>query len=101
ITVTSANGGLANAEAPGGQGPYSGLLPYSLQLDVAVRAPQQRLVQASFSSRQLTGGGALSSGDGIASDGGRIRVELGKPTGAGLLAGQYNEVIELQLAPRT
>lgn len=101
ITLKSSNGGLANTEAPRGQGPYAGLLPYSVQLDVPVRAPQQRLVQASFTSRQMTGGSTLSSGDGIASDGGKLRVELGTPTGAGLLAGQYREVIELQLAPRT
>ena len=100
MTIKGARGGLAHTKMPNGQGPYSGMLPYSLALELPVRHPAQQVISQSFNSRQLLAGGVISSNGGIATDGMRLAVELGQPSGeAGLLAGEYSETITITVSP--
>ena len=100
MTIKGANGGLAHSVMPNGQGPYSGLLPYNLAVEMAVRHPATQMISSSFESSQLRGGGLISSNGGIATDGMVLAVELGQPSGeAGLLAGDYSETITITVSP--
>jgi spore coat protein U-like protein len=100
MTIKGANGGLAHSVNPNGQGPYSGLLPYNLAVEMAVRHPATQMISSSFESGQLRGGGLISSNGGIATDGMVLAVELGQPSGeAGLLAGDYSETITITISP--
>lgn len=101
MEIKAANGGLTHRTMPGGQGPYAGTVPYRLGVEIPVRRPQAGMVRQSFSSGQLRGGGTVSSMDGIATDGMIINVQLGSAAGeAGLLAGQYSEIITVTIQPR-
>ena len=100
MTVTGANGALTHSTMPGGQGPYSGALPYSIGIEMPVRHPSTQMVSRTFESRDIRGGGTLSSNGGIATDGLNLSVSLGVPSrDAGLLAGDYRETIEITIAP--
>lgn len=100
MTIKGARGGLAHTKMPNGQGPYSGTLPYSLAVEMPVRFPAQQIISRSFNSRQLLSGGVISSNGGIATDGMRLSVNLGQPSGeAGLLAGDYSETITITVSP--
>lgn len=98
LEMESANGGLANVRQPQGEGPFSGLLPYDVRLTVPTLRPTPVVVQGGFSSTQRTA--LLSSGDGISAGGGKIEIKTRRPTGAGLLAGQYSETLTLTVTPR-
>lgn len=101
MTIKAARGGLTHEALPTGQGPYSGTLPYTIDIAMPVRKPQRALVGRSFESRDLLGGRTISSEGGIAIDGMALTVALGRPSGeAGLLAGKYGETIEITIAPR-
>ena len=100
MTIKGVSGGLAHTRMPNGQGPYSGVLPYNLAVEMPVRYPSQQTINRSFNSRQLLSGGVISSNGGIATDGMRLSVELGQPSGeAGLLAGDYSETITITVSP--
>jgi len=100
MTIKGAGGGLAHTTLPGGQGPYSGILPYNLAVEIPVRRPSQQMVSQSFNSRQLLAGGVVSSNGGIATDGMVLAVVLGQPAGeAGLLGGEYSETITITVSP--
>lgn len=100
MTIKGVGGGLAHTSMPNGQGPYSGILPYNLSVEMPVRYPSQQTINRSFNSRQLLSGGVISSNGGIATDGMRLSVELGQPSGeAGLLAGDYSETITITVSP--
>ena len=100
MTVTGRNGALANALMPNGQGPYSGTLPYLIGIEMPVRHPSTEIVSKTFESRDIQGGGTISSNGGIATDDMYLNVELGQPSGeAGLLAGEYSETITITVAP--
>ncbi len=101
MQIRSANGGLAHAQMPMGQGPYSGTLPYQIAVTMPVRRPRTMVVENTFESRELRGSGrTISSEGGIAVDGLALSVLLGRPSGeAGLLAGQYGETIEITITP--
>lgn len=100
VKVQSRFGGLAHEEQPLGEGPYAGLLPYSIGFQVAVRRPQSSLVTRTYQSADLRAGQQFSSAGGIASDGIAVDVALGRPSSdAGLLAGRYREVIEITVSP--
>lgn len=100
IKIEAANGGLTNAEHPGGQGPYAGMLPYTVDLSIPVRKPEAAHVERSFASRELLAGRTLSSDGGIAQDGMGLTVALGRPgSDAGLLAGNYGEAIVITVTP--
>src|SRR3546814_9378357 len=43
MTIKGANGGLAHSVMPNGQGPYRGLLPYNLAVEMAVRSEERRV----------------------------------------------------------
>ena len=101
FTVKAANGGLSHETLPNGQGPYAGRLGYAFKVDIPVRDPAQRVVSGAFRSRDLVAGRSLSSGEGVAFDGARLRIELDPVVGAGLLGGRYSEVITVSIAPRT
>lgn len=100
MTIKGARGGLTHTKMPNGQGPYAGVLPYSLAVEMALRHPATQMLSRSFNSRQLQAGGVISSNGGIATDGMVLAVELGAPSGeAGLLAGEYSETITITVSP--
>lgn len=100
MTIKGARGGLTHTEMPNGQGPYSGVLPYNLAVEMPVRLPSRQVVSQSFNSRQLLAGGVISSNGGIATDDMVLAIELGQPSGeAGLLAGDYSETITITVSP--
>ena len=100
ISIQSANGGLANSEFPGGQGPYAGLVGYNMSVAVPVVRQEAGMVSQTFSSTELRGGRSLSSAGGVAFDGMTLDIALLPPSGeAGLLAGNYSETITVTVAP--
>lgn len=100
IDIRSAHGGLAHATKPQGEGPFSGLLEYDLNLTVPVLRPTPGVVRGAFGSRQLLTHATLSSGDGIAAGGGSLELRTRATEGAGLLAGRYSETLSLTVSPR-
>src|SRR5690606_28948411 len=56
LTFASANGGLAHATLPLGQGPYAGRLGYEMQVDLPIRLPAQQTVTSAFTSSQMRAG---------------------------------------------
>jgi hypothetical protein len=100
MLIKAQNGALVHSEMPHGQGPYAGSVPYSLDVELPVRRPTTELISKVFEGRSLLGGQAISSAGGIAMDGLLLRLSLGSVSSeAGLLAGQYGEVIEITIAP--
>lgn len=100
MKINGERGALTHSTMPNGQGPFGGQLPYSLFVEMPVRHPATQMLNKSFSSRQLVAGGIISSNGGIATDGMVLGVELGLPSGeAGLLAGDYSEVITITVSP--
>ncbi|MGN6279900.1 MAG: hypothetical protein ACTHM8_14425 [Sphingomonas sp.] len=100
MKIEAANGGLTNTLYPHGQGPYSGTLPYTIDIAIPVRKPQSAEVDRSFNSRDLVGGRTFSSDGGVAFDGMGLTVALGRPSGeAGLLAGSYAETLVITVTP--
>ncbi|MBO9623980.1 MAG: hypothetical protein J7500_14820 [Sphingomonas sp.] len=100
MVIKAQNGALAHTDLPNGQGPYAGAVPYSLDVELPVRRPTAELISRAFDSRSLAGGQSISSAGGIAIDGLLLRLSLGHVASeAGLLAGQYGEVIEVTIAP--
>ncbi|WP_109355749.1 hypothetical protein [Sphingorhabdus sp. EL138] len=100
MTINGERGALTHSTMPNGQGPFGGQLPYSLSIEMPVRHPATQVINRSFNSRQLQGGGVISSNGGIATDGMILSVELGLPSGeAGLLAGEYSEMITITVSP--
>jgi spore coat protein U-like protein len=100
MTIKGAQGALTHTTMPNGQGPYGGALPYSLAVEMPVRHPGTQIISKTFGSQQVLAGGTISSNGGIATDGMRLAVELGSPTGeAGLLAGDYAETITITVSP--
>jgi len=101
IQVVSTRGGLAHASQPLGEGPYSGTLPYDLNVTVPTLYPEREvIVRASFLSSNMIGRAVLSSGDGIASGRGSLELRTREPAGAGLLAGRYTETLTMTIIPR-
>lgn len=101
LSFQSSNGGIAHDEMPNGQGPYAGRLTYQMRVDLPVRSPEARVIEANFTSDQMRSGATVSSQDGISNGAARLRFDVAPPTGAGLLAGRYSETITVVLAPRT
>lgn len=101
IQVVSTRGGLAHASQPLGEGPFSGTLPYDLNVTVPTLYPgREVIVRASFLSSNMMGRTVLSSGDGIASGRGSLELRTREPSGAGLLAGRYTETLTMTISPR-
>lgn len=100
VTLKSENGGLAHETLPGGEGPYVGLLPYRLKLEVPVVTPVKGRIAGDYASGELRGSRSLSSGSGIAVNGATLALVTEEPGGAGLLAGNYRETINFTVAPR-
>jgi hypothetical protein len=65
-----------------------------------VRMPARRTISGSYSANQLRGGQVLSSNGGIAFEGARLKIDMHDVRGAGLLAGEYSETVEISLVPR-
>src|SRR3546814_13679165 len=78
MTIKGARGGLTHTTMPNGQGPYSGVLPYNLAVEMPVRYPSRQMVSRSFDSRQLLAGGVISRNGGIATDGRTIGRAAGR-----------------------
>lgn len=101
LTFASANGGLAHATLPLGQGPYAGRLGYQMQVDLPIRLPARQTVSSAFTSSQMRAGAVVSSLNGISDGPARIRMFFETASGAGLLAGHYSETVTITLAPKT
>jgi hypothetical protein len=102
VSVSAANGGLANTLYPQGQGPYVGKLAYDLGFVMPVRRPDESVVSHTFTSAQLLGGQNFSSNDGIAVDGMQLTLDLAATDREGpnpLLGGNYTETIEITITP--
>jgi hypothetical protein len=100
MLIKAQNGALTHSDMPLGQGPYAGSVPYSLDIELPVRRPTTEMISKVFEGRSLLGGQAISSAGGIAIDGLLLRLSLGSVASeAGLLAGNYGEVIEITIAP--
>jgi spore coat protein U-like protein len=100
MTITGQSGALTHTTMPNGQEPYGGAVPYSVGIQMPVRFPAQKMINRTFDSRQLRGGGTISSNGGIATDDMLLAVQLGAPSGeAGLLAGNYSETITITVSP--
>jgi len=100
LSIRAQNGAIQHETMPGGQGGYAGSLPYSLDVELPIRRPAQELISKAFDGRALIGGQSLSSAGGIALDGMLLRLNVGSVTSsAGLLAGNYGEVITITIAP--
>lgn len=100
ISFESARGGLAHVTKPRGEGPFAGTLAYTLNVAVPTRSPQDGMMSAAYASADLTARKTLSSGEAIAAGGGRLQIRTQRPQGAGLLAGEYVETINVTLQPR-
>lgn len=100
ISFQSARGGLAHAVLPQGQGPFAGTLGYTLSVTIPTISPTPAVLGATYDSENLIARKTLSSGEGIAKGGGRIRIRTDRPSEAGLLAGRYSEVLNVTVSPR-
>ena len=102
LTVASSRGGLAHQTLPGGQGPYSGTLTYTVDVTVPVwrSAKVPGVLHAQFNSAELFGKRTMSSGDAIAAGGGEFVLRTEQPRGAGLLAGEYADSLTVTVAAR-
>lgn len=100
ISFQSQGGGLAHVNKPRGEGPFAGRLGYTLNVAIPTINPIPAVLSGTFASENLVAKKTLSSGEGIAQGGGRIRILTNRPTEAGLLAGEYSEVLNITLAPR-
>lgn len=100
ISFESARGGLAHVTKPRGEGPFAGTLAYTLNVIVPTLAPRRGVMSAAYSSTELTARKTLTSGDAIAAGGGQIQIRTQRPQGAGLLAGEYVETLNVTLQPR-
>lgn len=93
LGLTSPHGGLAHATMPQGQGPFAGVLPYSVRVEVPVISPTPSTLDRRFDSRELRSRRTMSSGEAIAAGGARLTFTTETPSGAGLLAGSYSETL--------
>lgn len=102
LTVSSTHGGLAHGTLPDGQGPYAGMLFYTVSISVpTLQSPTVgRFVEGHFQSADLVGGQTLSSQDQIAAGGGQLTIRTLAPRGAGLLAGGYSDSLTVTVASR-
>jgi len=100
ISFQSQRGGLAHATRPRGEGPFAGTLGYTLSVVIPTMRPEAAVLAGAFNSENLIAAKTLSSGEGIAKGGGRIQIRTNRPEGAGLLAGEYSEVLNVTIAPR-
>ncbi|MEO1490028.1 MAG: hypothetical protein AAFR88_11440 [Pseudomonadota bacterium] len=100
MTINGANGALTHNQMPNGQGPYAGAVEYSMGISMPLRNPTRRVMQQTFNSRALQGGGVLNSNGAIATEGMQLTIELAPVVGkAGLLAGDYSETISITVSP--
>lgn len=100
MVFRSASGGIAHATQPQGEGPYTGLVPYRLDVTVPALSPLPTQLHADFTSNQMIAGATLNSGDAIAAGGGQIRLQTEMTQGRDLLAGQYVDSITIVINPR-
>jgi len=96
----STSGGIAHVKQPQGEGPYAGMLPYRLGVDVPALSPLPTKLHADFTSNQMLAGAVLNSGDAIAAGGGEISLQTDTAPGRDLLAGQYADEITIVIHPR-
>ncbi|MNU67282.1 hypothetical protein D3C71_566160 [compost metagenome] len=101
IRIASANGGLTHLTKPDGEGPFAGRLPYDLQVRIPTLNPGASSLTGSFSSAELRGEAIMSSGQAVAAAGrSRLALTTRNVQGAGLLAGDYSEILTISVEPR-
>lgn len=100
LNFQSMRGGLAHVTKPRGEGPYAGTLGYTLTVTVPTLKPAPAVMRGAFNSEELASGRTLSSGEAVAAGGGHLQLRTAMPRGAGLLAGEYSEVLSVTVAPR-
>ncbi|WP_292051156.1 MULTISPECIES: hypothetical protein [unclassified Brevundimonas] len=99
LRMRAANGALKHAVMPGGQGGYSGAVPYGMDVNVPLLEPMLTRMGGVFSGSQLRAGVALDSRQAIAAGGAVIKFST-PGSNNDLLAGEYSEVITLTLEPK-
>ena len=101
IRILSENGGLTHLTKPEGEGPFAGRLPYELGIRIPVLNPGPSTLNHSFTSSELSGEVVLSSGQAVAAARpSRLVLTTRNVPGAGLLAGDYSEMLTVSVAPR-
>lgn len=100
LNIQTRNGGLAHTRQPGGEGPFAGLLPYRVVVTVPTLSPAPGALRGDFRSSDLRAGRSLSSGSAISGGVGSIEFHTEAPRGAGLLAGDYADTVEVTVTSR-
>lgn len=100
MSIRAQNGAIQHSSLPRGQGGYGGAVPYSLDVEMPVRRPDSEVIAKTFEGQALLAGQSFTSDGGIAIDGLLLRLNVGTTASpAGLLAGNYGEVIQISIAP--
>jgi len=101
LNISSDNGGIVNAsKGPGSIGGWSGRVGYKLTIGIPVLYPASGWVHGAYDASELAAGRALSSNGGVAFDKVHVELKTEAPTGAGLLAGDYSDVIRFSVSPQ-
>jgi len=101
LNISSDNGAIVNAaKGPGSVGGWSGRLGYRLTVGIPVLYPSSGWVRGVYTASELAAGQALSSNGGIAFDKVQVELKTEAPGGAGLLAGEYADVIRFSISPQ-
>ncbi len=101
LNISSQNGGIVNTtKGPGAIGGWSGRVGYSLTVGIPVLYPTSGWVQGVYNASDLTSGKSLSSNGGVAFDHVHVELKMEALSGAGLLAGDYSDVIRFSVSPQ-
>lgn len=99
MRLNARNGAMVHSEMPGGQGGYSGHVPYGIEVAVPLIDPSPTGMGGRFSGSQLRAGVSLDSRDAIAAGGASFRFSS-RGSEMDLLAGQYSETITVTIQPK-
>lgn len=99
LRLNAVNGVLAHAQMPGGQGGYSGSVPYGMDIDVPLLNPSLTRMGGVYSGAQLRAGVSLDSDRAIAAGGATLKFST-RGSNNDLLAGQYSETVSVTIQPK-
>lgn len=101
VRILATNGGLTHLTKPDGEGPFAGRLPYDISLKIPTLNPGASMLTGSFSSTELAAEAVMTSGQAVAAPGSsRLALKTRNIPGAGLLAGDYSELLTISIEPR-
>lgn len=96
LKVTSTSGGLVHATTPRGQGPFTGMLRYTMDVRIPTLTPAGPGAEMGGSFASEARSQTFISGlDSIAAGGGVLSILTHAPEGAGLLAGDYTDTVTI------